>query len=159
MTKYLVFAHDPQNPIDHEPGSNEAVACEIVAALLADGIGGDRFHALPERSKAAKELAMKQRPRYSVDIQAKGKIAWQGAAFEIVQACRELDAAISQSNSLLLRAEARFKQACKKGQYFEDLEGVYDLQLSSAFDDLHGSCEERFMDRVMDAYLIDRFPV
>jgi len=158
MTKYLVFNHDSQNPAHLEPGSNEAVACEIVAALRADEIGGDRFQALPERSKAAKEWATRQRPLYSVDIEAKGKIAWQGAAFEIIQACRALDAAVSESNNLLLKAEARFKQACKKSKYFEDLDGVYDLHLSSAFDDLHGSCEMRFMDRVIDAYLVNRLP-
>ena len=67
----------------------------------------------------------------------------------------ELDHAIEQANTGLLRAEAKFKQACRKGKYFENLDRVYDMQLSSTFDDLQGSCTDRFIYQVEDAYLVE----
>ena len=155
MTKFLIFNNDPESLVSMVPGSDEAVACEIAATVGTDGLSDERFYAIPERSKLAKELAKKQAPRFRIDLEPKGKRAWKDAAFEILLACRELDTAIMQSNSPLLRAEAKFRQACQKGQYFENLGDVYDLQLSSAFDDLHGSCTERFMYQIDEAYLVE----
>jgi len=155
MTKFLVFNNDLQNPVSTIPGSDEAIACEIAATVGTDGLSDERFHALPERSKEAKELAKKQAPRFRIDLEPRGKTAWKNAAFDILLACRELDHAIEQANTGLLRAEAKFKQACRKGKYFENLDRVYDMQLSSAFVDLHGSCIDRFIYQVEDAYLVE----
>ena len=155
MSKFLVFNNDPQNPVSTIPGSDGAIACEIAAAVGTDGLSDERFHALPERSKEAKELAKKQAARFRIDLDSKGKTAWKNAAFDILLACKELDHAIEHANSVLLRAEAKFNQACRKGKHFENLDRVYDMQLSSAFDDLHGSCTDRFIDEICDAYIVE----
>lgn len=159
MTKYFIFKNDLKTGKLNEPGSAEQVACDIARAVALDADPPNAFIAYPEDSPSATFEALKDMPRFSIDLDQAKIDRWLNEAEPLLEKIHSVHDALGNAYGIIMDAIHELEADLENSEHFHDLQLTSDMNVDRAFEYLENPSEYEFatkLEEVFDVKVIEK---
>lgn len=157
MTKYLIFKNDQTSGKLNAPGSPEQVACDIARAVETEGAPPNAFIVYPADSPAATFEAVKQVPRFSIELDQAKIDHWLNEAEPLLEKIYSVHDALGNAYGIIMDAVRDLESDLENSENFHDLQLTSDMDIDRAFEYIENPSEYEFatkLEEVFDIQLI-----
>lgn len=157
MTKYLIFKNDPTNGKLNAPGSPEQVACDIARAVETEGAPPNAFIVFPADSPAATFEALKQTPRFSIELDQAKIDLWLNEAEPLLEKIFNVHDALSNAYGIIHDSVRDLEADLENSEHFYDLHLTDDMHIDVAFEYIENPSEYTFANKLEEVFDIKTF--
>lgn len=157
MTKYLIFKNDPASKKLNAPGSPEQVACDIARAIEMDGAPANAFIVYPADSPSASFEALKETPRFSIELDQAKVDQWLNEAEPLLEKIYSVHDALGTAYGIIMDAIRDLESDLESSEYFQDLQLTSDMDIDRAFEYIENPSEYEFASKLAEVFDVKVF--
>lgn len=157
MTKYLIFKNDPASGKLNAPGSPEQVACDIARAVDMEGAPPNAYIVFPADSPAATFEALKDTPRFSIELDQTKIDLWLNEAEPLLEKIYSVHDALGNAYGIIMDAVSELESDFESSEYFHDLELTVDMEIDRAFEYIENPSEYLYAEKLQEVFDVKVF--
>lgn len=157
MTKYLIFKNDPTSGKLNAPGSPEQVACDIARVVEMEGAPPNAFVVYPADSQAATFEALKDTPRFSIELD-KAKIdLWLNEAEPILEKIYSVHDTLGNAYGMIMDSIRELESDLESSEHFEGLDLTSEMDIDRAFEYIENPSEYEYAEKIQEVFDVKVF--
>jgi hypothetical protein len=157
MTKYLIFKNDPASGKLNAPGSPEQVACDIARAVDMEGAPPNAYIVFPADSPAATFEALKDTPRFSIELDQAKIDLWLNEAEPILEKIYSVHDALGNAYGIIMDAIRELESDLESSELFDGLNLTSEMDIDRAFEYIENPSEYEYAEKLQEVFDVKVF--
>ena len=157
MTKYLIFKNDPASGKLNAPGSPEQVTCDIARAVDMEGAPPNAYIVFPADSPAATFEALKDTPRFSIELDQAKIDLWLNEAEPILEKIYSVHDALGNAYGIIMDAIRELESDLESSELFDGLNLTSEMDIDRAFEYIENPSEYEYAEKLQEVFDVKVF--
>jgi hypothetical protein len=157
VTKYLIFNNSRTSGKLNVPGSPENIACDIARVVENEGNSKNRFIGYPAESPEATFAAIKEAPRYAIELDRKKIDAWLNDAEPMLAKILHVHEVIDNAYGDIMQAVNDLEDELQESGVCHDLDLMEDMNINYGFESISRPSEYEFSEHIAEYFDVQIF--